>query len=79
LNSLKKLKLILKLPPFPFLKARDENPGMTLPIKKIISTEIFVDGRAELFYTNRETELSGKTEKGKMLPPRPTRGGNEKP
>jgi len=31
------------------------------------------------FFTKWERELSGKIEEGKMLAPRPTRSGNEKP
>jgi len=50
---------------------RNKNPKMTFPIKKRISTELFIDRRA----TRWEPELSGKIEEGKMLAPIPTRVG----
>jgi len=52
---------------------------MTLPIKKRISTELFIERRAEPNVQKWESELSGKIEEGKMLALRPTRGGNDKP
>jgi len=57
---------------------RDENLVMTTLIKRRISTELFIDRRAELYMPKWEPELSGKIDEGKMLAPRPTRDGKEK-
>jgi len=58
---------------------RDKNPVMIFPIMKWIGTEIYIDKRPVLYKPKGEPELSGKIEEAKMLAPRPTRGGIEKP
>jgi len=48
---------------------------MTFPI----NTDLFVDGRAELFIQKGSQNFQAKQKRVKMLAPRPTRGANEKP
>jgi len=48
-------------------KTRVESPVMTLSIKKIISSELFIDRRAELYLQKGEQELSDKIEEGKNV------------
>jgi len=47
------------------LKMKDENPVMTLPIKKRINTELFIDKRAALYKLNGERKNKGYSEGAK--------------
>jgi len=54
----------------------NKNPVMTIPIKKRINTEPFIDGRAELYIQNGKPNFLANLKKVNVGA-RPTLGGNE--
>jgi len=52
---------------------------MTFPIKKGISSELFIERRVALYIQKWDQNFLAKYKMVKLLEPNPTRGGNEKP